>query len=239
MAWKRTSLRSRCTRTSTHCGNKGCSPDGWSNRLPNHSTPWTSTIVFVVRRGNPLDIRDWPDLVRAGVSVITPNPKTSGNGKLSLLAAWGSVVYRGGNEAQARDYLRRLYRHVLVLATGSRESATSFADEEMGDMQLSWENEAIREVEDSKGDLKIVYPPVSILAEPSVAWVDSVVTRRQSSADAKAYLEFLYTAPAQEMVAHYGYRPIDPVSLLRIGDGFKNSSAVPLLDAFDANGNSA
>src|SRR6204780_3562129 len=174
---------------------QGLIPDGWVKRLPHDSSPWTSTIVFVVRRGNPLHIRDWPDLVRSGVSVITPNPKTSGNGKLSLLGAWGSVTYRGGSETEARDYLRRLYRHVLVLDTGARGAATTFADEEMGDVHLTWENEALREVEDSKGDLEIVYPPISILAEPSVAWVDSNVARHQNAADAKAYLEFLYTDP--------------------------------------------
>src|ERR1700691_1444737 len=174
---------------------QGLLSDGWSKRLPHDSSPWTSTIVFVVRRGNPLHIRDWPDLVGAGVSVITPNPKTSGNGKLSLLGAWGSVISRGGNEKQARDYLRRLYRHVLVLDTGARGAATTFADEEMGDVHLTCENEALREVADSNGDLESVYPPVSIRAEPSVAWVDSNVSRRHSSAEAKAYLEFLYTDP--------------------------------------------
>jgi sulfate/thiosulfate transport system substrate-binding protein len=205
---------------------QGLIPDGWAKRLPNDSSPWTSTIVFVVRRGNPLHIRDWPDLVRSGVSVITPNPKTSGNGKLSLLGAWGSVTYRGGSETEARDYLRRLYRHVLVLDTGARGAATTFADEEMGDVHLTWENEALREVEDSKGDLEIVYPPVSILAEPSVTWVDSNVSRKRSAADAKAYLEFLYTAPAQETVAKYGYRPIDPEILK------KHVSQFPKLDLF-------
>jgi sulfate/thiosulfate-binding protein len=122
---------------------QGLVADGWAQRLPHDSAPWTSTIVFVVRRGNPLHIRDWPDLVRPGVSVITPNPKTSGNGKLSLLGTWGSVICRGGSEKQARDYLRRLYRHVLVLDTGARGAATTFADEEMGDVHLTWENEAL------------------------------------------------------------------------------------------------
>jgi sulfate/thiosulfate transport system substrate-binding protein len=207
---------------------QGLIADGWAKRLPHDSAPWTSTIVFVVRRGNPLRIRDWPDLVRPGVSVITPNPKTSGNGKLSLLGAWGSVMYRGGSEKQARDYLRRLYRHVLVLDTGARGAASTFTDEEMGDVHLTWENEALREVADSKGDLKIVYPPVSILAEPSVAWVDSNVARRQSGADAKAYLEFLYTAPAQEAISKYGYRPIDPEILKKHSAQFPNIDLFPV-----------
>lgn len=207
---------------------QGLLSDGWSKRLPHDSSPWTSTIVFVVRRGNPLHIRDWPDLVGAGVNVITPNPKTSGNGKLSLLGAWGSVMYRGGNEKQARDYLRRLYRHVLVLDTGARGAATTFADGEMGDVHLTWENEALREVEDSKGDLEIVYPPVSILAEPSVAWVDSNVARHQNAADARAYLEFLYTDPAQETIAKYGYRPINPEILKRHAAQFPHIDLFPI-----------
>jgi sulfate/thiosulfate transport system substrate-binding protein len=208
---------------------QGLIADGWAKRLPHDSAPWTSTIVFVVRRGNPLRIRDWPDLVHSGVSVITPNPKTSGNGRLSLLGAWGSVICRGGSEKQARDYLRRLYQQrVLVLDTGARGSATTFADEEMGDVHLTWENEALREVADSKGDLEVVYPPVSILAEPSVAWVDSNVSRRQSAADAKAYLEFLYTAPAQETIAKYGYRPIDPEILKKHAAQFPNIDLFPV-----------
>src|SRR6202167_3634405 len=207
---------------------QGLLSDGWWERLPHDSSPWTSTIVFVVRRGNPLHIHDWPDLVGTGVSVITPNPKTSGNGKLSLLGAWGSVIYRGGNEKQARDYLRRLYRHVLVLDTGARGAATTFADEEMGDVHLTWENEALREVEDSKGDLEIAYPPVSILAEPSVAWVDSNVSRRQSAQEAKAYLEFLYTDPAQETIAKYGYRPINVEILKKHAAEFQHIDLFPV-----------
>jgi sulfate/thiosulfate-binding protein len=207
---------------------QGLLSDGWSERLPHNSSPWTSTIVFVVRRGNPLHIRDWPDLVRSGVSVITPNPKTSGNGKLSLLAAWGSVIYRGGSQRQARDYLRRLYQHVLVLDIGARGSAITFAGEEMGDVHLTWESEALREVADSKGDLEIAYPPVSILAEPSVAWVDSNVSRRQSAQEAKAYLEFLYTDPAQETIAKYGYRPINVEILKKHAAEFQHIDLFPV-----------
>jgi sulfate/thiosulfate transport system substrate-binding protein len=184
--------------------------------------------VFVVRRGNPFQIHDWPDLVDAGVSVITPNPKTSGNGKLSLLGAWGSVISRGGNEKQARDYLQRLYRHAGVLDTGARGAATTFVDEEMGDVHLTWENEALREVADSNGGLEIVYPPVSILAEPSVARVDSNVSRRQSGAEAKAYLEFLYTDPAQETNAKYGYRPINAEVLKKHAAQFPHIELFPV-----------
>jgi sulfate transport system substrate-binding protein len=205
---------------------QGLLTDGWWKRLPHNSAPWTSTIVFVVRKGNPLGIRDWPDLAGPAVGVITPNPKTSGNGKLTLLGAWGSVIYRGGSETQARDYLRRLYARVEVLDAGARTSANTFAGEKVGDVHLTWENEALREVEDSKGELEIVYPPVSILAEPSVAWVDSNVARRKSAASAKAYLEFLYTGPAQETIARYGYRPIDPEILKRHAD------RLPKIDLF-------
>jgi len=193
----------------------GLIAEGWRERLPNHSEPYTSTIVFVVRGGNPKGIHDWPDLVRPGISIVTPNPKTSGNGKLSVLAAWGSVLYRGGTEAQAQGFLGALYSHVSVLGTGSRDSATTFTEDKVGDVQLTWENEALRETEDSKGELEIVRPPVSIRAEPSVAWVDAVVSRRHTETYARAYLSFLFTAAAQEIIARNGYRPIDPDALRR------------------------
>jgi len=205
---------------------QGLLPDGWAQRLPHDSAPWTSTIVFVVRRGNPLHIRDWPDLAATGVSVITPNPKTSGNGKLSFLGAWGSMIYRGSNEAQARSYLRRLYGNVPVLDVGARGSATTFAEEKVGDVHLTWEHEALREVENSGGELEIVYPPVSILAQPCVAWVDGNIARRHTAAYARAYLEFLYTPTAQETIARFGYRPIDPGILQRHAD------RLPKIDLF-------
>jgi sulfate/thiosulfate transport system substrate-binding protein len=184
--------------------------DGWPDRLPNHSHPYTSIIVFVVRKGNPKGIRDWPDLARPDVSVITPNPKTSGNGKLSLLAAWGSVIHAGGTEEQARDYLKRLYQNVPVLGTGARDSMITFTQDKIGDVHLTWENEARLETQDSPGELEVVYPHITIRAEPSVAWVDKNVERRKTVSYAKAYLEFLFSRPAQETMARYGYRPIDP-----------------------------
>jgi sulfate/thiosulfate transport system substrate-binding protein len=184
--------------------------DDWRDRLPNHSQPYTSVIVFVVRKGNPKDIKDWPDLARADVSVITPNPKTSGNGKLSLLAAWGSIIYRGGSEEAARDYLRRLYQNVPILGTGARDSTITFTQDKIGDVQLTWENEARFESQDWPGELEIVYPPVTIQAEPSVTWVDKNVEHRKTAGYAKAYLEFLFSRAAQETIARYGYRPVDP-----------------------------
>jgi sulfate transport system substrate-binding protein len=161
----------------------------------------------VVRQGNPKRIDDWPDLVHSGVEIITPNPKTSGNGKLSALAAWGAIVTRGGTEADATRYLTDLYHHVRVLDAGARGAADTFALAEIGDVHLTWENEAIREVAESKGHLQIVYPPVSILAEPYVAWVDVNVRQHGSLEDARNYLEFLFSDAAQEIIADMGYRP--------------------------------
>ncbi len=183
-------------------------PD-WKKRFPHDSQPYSSTIVFVVRKTNPKHIKDWPDLIVPGVTVITPDPATSGNGKLSLLAAWGTVIYRGGTEEQARDYITQLYEHVPVLGQGARNSTTTFALDETGDVHLTWENEALREVEESKGDLQIIYPLVSIRAEPSVTWVDANVAKHHSASAAKAYLAYLFTEPAQEILAKDGYRPIN------------------------------
>lgn len=189
---------------------RGLVAEGWANRLPNGSEPYSSTIVFVVRRGNPFHIKDWPDLVRPGVTVVTPNPKTSGNGRLSFLAAWGSVIQRGGAEAAAREFVASLYRHAAVLDGGARAAAVTFAIEKVGDVHLTWENEALREVADSKGELEIVYPPVSIKAEPAVAWVDANVSHHGTADAAKAYLKFLFSPEAQHLIAQHGYRPIDP-----------------------------
>jgi sulfate transport system substrate-binding protein len=189
---------------------RGLIATGWADRLPNHSQPYTSTIVFVVRQHNPKQIHDWPDLVRPGVEIVTPNPKTSGNGKLSALAAWGAIITRGGTEAEATSYLVRFYQHVRVLDDGARGSATTFALAEIGDVHLTWENEAIREVAESKGALQIVYPAASILAEPFVAWVDANVRSHGSLDEARDYLEFLFSDPAQRIISQLGYRPFRP-----------------------------
>lgn len=186
---------------------KGLIADRWDERLPHCSLPYFSTIVFVVRKGNPKGIKDWPDLAKPSVQVITPNPKTSGNGKLSFLAAWGSVVRRGGSEDEAREYVTQLYRQVPVLDSGARGATTTFAQKEIGDVHLTWENEARLEVEESQGALEVVYPPVSIRAEPHVALVDANVDRRGTRAAAEAYLKFLYTPEAQEIIARHHYRP--------------------------------
>jgi len=192
---------------------RGLIATGWADRLPHHSQPYTSTIVFLVRNHNPKQIHDWPDLIQPGVEIITPDPRSSGNGKLSALAAWGAVVTRGGTEDEADRYLVNFYRHVRVLDAGARGAATTFAYAELGDVLLTWENEAIRDVAESKGDLQIVYPPVSILAEPYVAWVDVNVSRRGTLDDARSYLEFLFSDPAQQIIASLGYRPYKPSAL--------------------------
>jgi sulfate/thiosulfate-binding protein len=186
---------------------------GWENRLPNSSRPYTSTIVFVVRKGNPKRIVDWPDLIKPGVAIVTPDPRTSGNGKLTFLGAWGSVLRAGGDGESARTFVRDLYRHAGTLAEGARGAATAFTDEKVGDVHLTWENEALREVDDAKDELEIVYPTASILAEPCVAWVDANVARKGTATIAKAYLEFLFTPAAQAIAAAHGYRPIDPTVL--------------------------
>jgi sulfate transport system substrate-binding protein len=188
---------------------KGLLAEGWEGRLPHRSLPYFSTIVFVVRKGNPKGIKDWPDLARPGVEVVTPNPKTSGNGKLSFLAAWGAVRYRGGSEDEARDFVTNLYRQVPVLDSGARGATTTFAQKKIGDVHLPWENEAWLEVKEARGELEVVYPPASIRAEPYVAVVDANVDRKGTRAAAEAYLRFLYTEEAQEVLARHRYRPID------------------------------
>jgi len=188
---------------------RGLIASDWAARLPNDSRPYYSTIVFVVRAGNPRHVRDWPDLLQPGLEIITPDPRTSGNGKLSALAAWGAVLKRGGSEADARAYLKAFYEHTPFLENGARATSTAFAVEKLGDVHLAWENEALRETAEAKGALEIVYPPLSILAEPSVAWVDANVAKHHSEAPARAYLEFLFSDAAQEVIAESGYRPFD------------------------------
>ncbi len=197
---------------------RGFIAPNWQQRLPNNSVPYTSTIVFVVRKGNPRAIHDWPDLINPDVAVVSPNPRTSGNGQLSILAAWGSVTTRGGNPAQATAYLRALLQHVTVSDAGARGAGISFAVQKTGDVQLTWENEALREVAANKDELQVVYPPVSILAEPAVAWVDANVTDTKKAAYAKAYLNYLFTDAAQEQIAQHGYRPIKAEILAKYAD---------------------
>jgi sulfate/thiosulfate transport system substrate-binding protein len=188
----------------------GLMPLGWESKLPNNSLPYTSTIVFVVRKGNPKGIKDWPDIVKPGVEIVTPNPKTSGNGKLAFLAAWGSVVTRGGSDADALAFVKRLYEQTPVLDTGARAATTTFVQKKIGDVHLSWENEALLEVKEAGDEVEIVYPPTSFLAEPHVAVVTKNAERHGTLDVSKAYLEFLYTPAGQDIIARNFYRPTNP-----------------------------
>ena len=198
----------------------GLMPLDWTGKLPNNSLPYTSTIVFVVRKGNPKNIKDWPDIVKEGVEIVTPNPKTSGNGKLSFLAAWGAVTQRGGSDADALAFVKQLYEHTPVLDLGARASTTTFVQKKIGDVHLSWENEANLEVKEAGGAVEIVYPPVSFLAEPHVAVVSKNAERKGTAEAAKAYLEFLYTPEGQEIIAKNYYRPTDPAVLAKYRSTF-------------------
>ena len=184
-------------------------PPDWQSRLPHNSAPYTSTIVFLVRQGNPKGIKDWDDLVKEGVSVVTPNPKTSGGARWNYLAAWGYAVRRSnGDEVQATDLVTRLFKNVPVLDTGARGSTTTFAERGIGDALIAWENEALLVVNTlGKGQFEIVVPSVSILAEPPVAWVDAFVDRHGTRELAQTYLEYLYSEEGQEICAKHYYRP--------------------------------
>jgi sulfate/thiosulfate transport system substrate-binding protein len=186
-------------------------PD-WRSRLPHNSTPYTSTIVFLVRKGNPKEILDWGDLVRDGVEVVTPNPKTSGGARWNYLAAWAWANREyGGDQAKVFDYVGRLYRHVPVLDQAARGSTTTFVEREIGDVLLAWENEAFLAVKELGADrFDIVVPSLSILAEPPVAVVDRVVDAKGTRAAAEAYLAYLYSDAAQTLIARHFYRPADP-----------------------------
>ena len=186
-------------------------PADWQQRLPHRSTPYTSTAIFLVRKGNPKGIRDWGDLARPGLAVVTPNPKTSGGARWSYLAAYGWALRQpNGSDASARDFVARLYRNVPVLDSGARGSTVTFAKRDIGDVLIAWENEAHLALQEFGAQkFEIVYPPSSILAEPPVALIDKVVDKHGTRAVAQAYLEFLYTPQAQEIAARHHYRPID------------------------------
>jgi len=183
--------------------------EGWQKRLANNSCPYTSTIVFLVRKGNPKNIKDWDDLVRPDVSVITPNPKTSGGARWNYLAAWGFALRKNNNEeAKAREFVGKLFKNVPVLDTGARGSTTTFVQRGIGDVLLAWENEALLAVEKlGVGKVEMVVPPMSILAEPPVTVVDKVVDKHGTRTVATEYLEFLYSEQGQELAAKYHYRP--------------------------------
>jgi sulfate/thiosulfate-binding protein len=200
----------------------GLLPANWQTLLPNNSTPFTSTIVFLVRKGNPKKIKDWADLVRPGISVITPNPKTSGGARWNYLAAWGYALRaNGNNEAKAKEFVGKLYKSVPVLDTGARGSTVTFVERGIGDVLIAWENEALYSVEKlGKGKFEIVAPSVSILAEPPVAVVEKVAKKHGTQVVAKAYLEYLYTGEGQEIAAQNYYRPRNTVVAAKYGAKF-------------------
>jgi sulfate/thiosulfate transport system substrate-binding protein len=209
---------------------KGLINPGWVDKFPNRSLPYTSTIIFVVRKGNPKGVKDWTDLVKPGIEVVTPNPKTSGNGYLSFFSAWGSVVLRGGSRDDATKYVTALYKQVPVLDSGARGASTTFVQKKIGDVHLAWENEAQLEVREAKGELELVYPPISIRAEPHVAIVDANVDRRQTRKAAEAYLKFVYTDEGQEIVAQHFYRPFNEAVLKRHAASFPDIKLFPITD---------
>jgi sulfate/thiosulfate transport system substrate-binding protein len=195
----------------------------WQKRLPQNSSPYTSTIVFVVRKGNPKGIKDWGDLARPGIQVITPNPKTSGGARWNYLAAWGYALRQpGGTEAKARQFVGDIYKKVPVLDSGARGSTITFVRRQIGDVLLAWENEAYLALQESPGQLEIVSPSISILAEPPVAVVDKVVDRHGTRALAEAYLQYLYSPEGQEIAAKRHYRPRDPALAARFASNFAN-----------------
>jgi sulfate/thiosulfate transport system substrate-binding protein len=187
----------------------GYLPANWQTRLPNNSSPYTSTIVFLVKKGNPKGIKDWGDLVKPGVAVITPNPKTSGGARWNYLAAWAWALRQpGGNDATAKSFVGKLYKNVPVLDAGARGSTTTFVERGIGDVLLAWENEALLAIKElGPGKFEVVAPSVSILAEPPVAVVDKVAGKHGTRAVAEAYLEYLYTPAGQELAAQHFYRP--------------------------------
>jgi len=207
-------------------------PVNWEERLPDHSAPYTSTIVFLVRRGNPKNIKDWGDLVRPGVAVITPNPKTSGGARWNYLAAWAWAKKQpGGSDATAREFVKQLYKNVPVLDTGARGSTTTFAQRGIGDVAISWENEAFLATRELGPDkFEIVVPSISILAEPSVAVVDKVVLRRGTRTVAEEYLKYLYTPAGQEIAARNYYRPRNPEVFAKYAAQFPKIDLVTIKD---------
>jgi sulfate/thiosulfate-binding protein len=209
-------------------------PENWATRLPYNSAPYTSTIVFLVRKGNPKNLRDWGDLVRPGVAVITPNPKSSGGARWNYLAAWAWALKQpGGSAASAEAFVQKLYKNVPVLDSGARGSTVTFVERGIGDVLLAWENEALlakRELGPDKVD--IVVPSISILAEPPVTVVDAVAKRHGTEKIAEAYLRFLYTKQGQEIVAQNFYRPRDPAIAAKYADQFPKLPLVTIDDTF-------
>jgi sulfate/thiosulfate-binding protein len=204
---------------------------GWQKRLPQNSSPYTSTIVFLVRKGNPKQITDWHDLVKPGVSVITPNPKTSGGARWNYLAAW-EYAKQHGDEGKAKEFLTRLFENVPVLDTGARGATTTFVQRGIGDVLLAWENEAYFALEEAKDGVQIVVPSLSILAEPPVAVIDKVVDRKGTRKVAEAYLQYLYSPEGQDIAARHYYRPRDASVAARYASAFAKIELFTIDEAF-------
>ncbi len=209
-------------------------PPDWQKRLPHNSSPYTSTYIFLVRKGNPKGIKNWDDLVKPGVSVITANPKTSGGARWGYLAAYGFALKQpGGDDNKARQFVANLFANVPVLDSGARGSTVTFAERGVGDVLLAWENEAHLSLKEFGADkFDIVYPPISILAEPPVAVVDKTVDKRGTRAVAQAYLEYLYTPEGQDIAARNFYRPIDPAAAAKYARQFPKLNLFTIDDTF-------
>jgi sulfate transport system substrate-binding protein len=207
-------------------------PVNWESRLPNNSAPYTSTIVFLVRKGNPKGIRDWGDLVKPGIQVITPNPRTSGGARWNYLAAWAWAIHQpGANEASAKAYMAKLFKNVPVLDTGARGATTTFVQREIGDVLLAWENEALLAIKElGPGKIQVVVPSISILAEPSVTVVDKVVLRKGTRDVATAYLQYLYSKEGQEIIARNYYRPRDADVAAKYANQYPKLNLVTIKD---------
>ncbi|HVQ32007.1 MAG TPA: sulfate ABC transporter substrate-binding protein [Vicinamibacteria bacterium] len=212
----------------------GLLPKEWQKRLPNNSSPYTSTIVFLVRKGNPKGVKDWNDLVKPGIQVITPNPKTSGGARWNYLAAWAYALKQpGGNEAKAKEFVTALYKNVPVLDSGARGSTTTFVQRGIGDVLLAWENEAFLSIKELGPDkVDIVVPSLSILAEPPVTLVDKVVDKKGTRAIAQAYLDYLYTPEGQEIAAKNYYRPRLEAVASKYAAAFPKISLITIDDVF-------
>ncbi len=208
-------------------------PEGWQARLPGNSSPYTSTIVLLVRKGNPKNIRDWDDLVREDVQVITPNPKTSGGARWNYLAAWGYAKQRYGSDEQAYDFVRRIFANVPVLDSGARGATNTFVQRRIGDVFIAWENEALLSVEQlGRGQYEIVVPSVSILAEPPVTVVDRNVDRKGTREAAEAYLRYLYSDEAQRLAGKHYYRPSNPKIAAEFAEQFPDLKLFTIDEVF-------
>jgi sulfate transport system substrate-binding protein len=209
-------------------------PRDWQSRLPDNSSPYTSAIIFLVRKGNPKGIRDWDDLVKPGISVITPNPKTSGAARWNYLAAWGYALKKnGGDEAKAKEFVTKLYRNVPILDSGARGATTTFIERGIGDVLINWENEILLAGKElGKDKLEIVVPPMTILAEPAVSVVDKVADKHRTRAAAEAYLKYLYSDAGQEIAAKHYYRPRNAAVAARFATQFSKVDLFTLKEMF-------